>query len=380
MTTGARATWEGLLEPACEAVHDVRKIAVLRANALGDFVFTLPALESLRARYPDAEIVLLARAWHAAFLRARPGPVDRVVVVPAFEGVFEPAASQEKRADLEQFLACMRAEQFDLGVQLHGGGRHSNPLMRRLGARLTVGARAPGAAPLDRTIPYVYYQSEVMRFLEIVGLAGARAVTVEPRVPVTVSDLEESRVVAPDEQPLAVLHPGAHDPRRRWPAACFAEVGDALAARGLRVVITGTPHERTLIGGVATRMRAPATRADGRLSTAGLTGLLARSAVVVSNDTGPLHLAQAVGAPTVGIFWCGNLINAGPPTRRRHRPLLSWRLACPECGVDCTADLCPHDRSFVADVPVDAVREAALDLLTAEEGPAARGSGYEQAS
>ena len=67
-----------------ERVPGVRRIAVLRANAIGDFIFTLPALEALRAAYPQAEIVLLAKKWHAAFLRGRPGPVDRVVAVPPF--------------------------------------------------------------------------------------------------------------------------------------------------------------------------------------------------------------------------------------------------------------------------------------------------------
>ena len=61
---------------------DVHKIAVLRVNALGDFIVALPAIEALRAAYPEAEIVLLAGAWHAAFLRGRPGPVYPVVVLP----------------------------------------------------------------------------------------------------------------------------------------------------------------------------------------------------------------------------------------------------------------------------------------------------------
>jgi len=70
-----------------DIVPDTRKIAVLRPGALGDFVFTLPALDALHDTYPDAEIVLLGRAWHAEFLRRRPGPVHRVVVIPIARGV-----------------------------------------------------------------------------------------------------------------------------------------------------------------------------------------------------------------------------------------------------------------------------------------------------
>jgi ADP-heptose:LPS heptosyltransferase len=71
-----------MMRTRCKKVPGVRRIAVLRANALGDFIFALPALEALRAAYPQAEIVLLAKKWHATFLQGRPGPVDRVVVVP----------------------------------------------------------------------------------------------------------------------------------------------------------------------------------------------------------------------------------------------------------------------------------------------------------
>lgn len=63
-------------------LEDVRRIAVLRANAIGDLVFALPALDALRAAYHQAEIVLLGLPWHADFLAGRPGPIDRVEVVP----------------------------------------------------------------------------------------------------------------------------------------------------------------------------------------------------------------------------------------------------------------------------------------------------------
>src|SRR5437763_32275 len=72
-------------------IPDVGKIAVLRANAIGDFLFTLPALEGLRAAYPDAEIVVLGQKWHAGFLNGRPLPIDRAVAVPTSHGVNDSA-------------------------------------------------------------------------------------------------------------------------------------------------------------------------------------------------------------------------------------------------------------------------------------------------
>jgi ADP-heptose:LPS heptosyltransferase len=102
-----------------------------------------------------------------------------------------------------------------------------------------------------------------------------------------------------------------------------------------------------------------------RLSLGGLAGLLQRARVVVSNDSGPLHLAAAVGARTVGVYWCFNVFTSSPLTRTRHRPLTSWQTHCPECGTSCVAGRCEHAHSLVASVPVAAVREAALELLAA---------------
>jgi ADP-heptose:LPS heptosyltransferase len=352
------------MSPPDLLVPGATRIAVLRATALGDLLFALPALESLRAAYPDAEIVLLARGWHARFLEGRPAPVDRVVALP--EGIPPDGASGLPVAERSRVLRGLREEGWDVAIQLHGGGRHSNPVVRALGARVCAGSQAPDAPPLDRSIPYVYYQPEVFRNLEVVGLLGARPVTWVPRLEVTDPDRQALREVAPalvDREPLVVLHPGASDPRRRWPVSAFALVGDRLSAAGATVAITGTRDEAELVDGLAARMRAPSVTLAGALGLPALVALLERAALIVSNDTGPLHLARAVGSRSVGIYWCGNVINAGPPERARHRVAISWRLTCPDCGLDCTRAACPHRSSFVADVEPDEVAREALDLL-----------------
>ena len=345
------------------------KIAVLRANAVGDYVFALPALDALRSAYPRAEIVLLGAPWHARFLTGRPGPVDRVVELPPLPGVRDPGPG-EPPGDADRFLAALREERFDLALQLHGGGRHTNPLVAGLGARITAGLRAPDAAPLDRWIRYVYYQPEVFRYLEVVGLVGARPVGYHPVLELTDDDRKAAAAVIPDgDRPLVVLHPGATDARRRWPAERFSAVGDALPAD---ILVTGTGPERELVERIVAGMRRPARALVDALPLGGFAALLSRAAVVIANDTGPVHLAEAVGAPTVGLYWVGNLINGAPADRARHRPMISWTIHCPECGEDCTRDLyparsggrgCSHSPSFVADIPVVEVVAAAQELL-----------------
>jgi ADP-heptose:LPS heptosyltransferase len=266
----------------------------------------------------------------------------------------------------------MQREDFDLAFQLHGGGRHSNPFVRRLGARVTIGTRTPDAAPLDRWIEYVYFQQEVLRMLEVVALAGARINDLEPHLKLTPADLADAERVVPElAKPLVALHPGASDPERIWPADRFAAVGDALAAAGAQVVVTGAQDECQRVRAVVEGMRSDAWDLAGRLSLHGLAGLLARCSVVVSNDTGPLHLAAAVGTATVGVYWCFNALTAGPISRARHRPAIAWRVTCPVCGIDRSQLRCSHHPSFVADVSAAEVIASAVDLLDAEQAEAA---------
>ncbi|MFV2022093.1 glycosyltransferase family 9 protein [Micromonospora sp. LOL_023] len=379
-----------MLSDPQDLVPDVRRIAVLRANALGDFIFAVPALTALRAAYPQAELVLLGAPWHARWLNPRaaaerPGSVDRVLVVPAADGIRagEPAEPAGPAA-MAEFLAAARRERFDLAVQLHGGGRNSNPLIAQLGARVTAGLRAVDAPALDRWVRYVYYQPEVFRYLEVAALLGAEPVTLLPHVPVTSADRAEAdRVLGPVRQPRAVLHPGASDPRRRWPAERFAAVADALTDRGFEVLVTGTGPEREVVEQVAAAAARPLRVVLDELSLGGLAGLLAGSAVLVANDTGPLHLAAAVGTATVGVYWIGNLLNGAPPVRGRHRPLAAFTIHCPVCGQDVStvgfparggADSCGHRESFVIDVPVAEVLEAVLEL-TCSTGTSGGGPG-----
>ena len=351
-------------QPTGGHVSDVSKIAVLRANALGDFIFTLPALGALRAAYPQAEIVLLGKAWHKEFLAGRPSPVDRVIVVPRYGGVSEEPGIEENVEELEHFFRAMEHERFDLALQMHGGGRYSNVFIRRLGARVTVGSQTPDALPLDRNLRYIYFQHEVIRYKEIVSLIGASNDQIEPRIALIQADRDEAQRVVPEgREPLVALHPGASDPGRRWPTEKFARVGDALAEAGAQVVVTGTLEEQDLVEAVVEQMRAPAVGLAGKLSLGGLAGLLARCQVVVSNDTGPRHLAAAVGTATVSIYWCVNMVNSSPLTRMRHRPIASWRLDCPICGRNSLQDKCNHKVSYVADVAVSEVVEQGLELF-----------------
>ena len=145
-----RVVTPSVLGPTAERLPDVRRIAVLRANALGDFIFALPALDALRSAYPSAEIVLLGAPWHAKLWRDRPGPVDRVLVVPPAPGIRTPEPG-EPESSMDDFLAAAAGAEFDLAVQIHGGGCQLQPAdqsARRPVDRRPARRRRAAAGPL----------------------------------------------------------------------------------------------------------------------------------------------------------------------------------------------------------------------------------------
>lgn len=355
---------------------DVASIAVLRGGHLGDLLLTLPALDALAAAYPGARLTLLGAPLHAALLADRPSPVAEVVVVPAVPGVRDSAGEEPDPVAAAAFRRDMQGRGFDLAVQLHGGGRHSNPFVRSLGARHAVGAATPDAAPLDRTVRYTDLQHETLRTLDVVALAGATPVALEPVVTTTAGDLERAAAYAAGHtgRPLVALHPGATDRRRRWPPSSFVAVVRALAERDVTVVLVGDESEAPLAESVVAAARGVlasgrhglVTSLAGRLSIPDLVGLLATADLFVGNDSGPRHLAQAVGTATVSVWWIGNVVTYGPLTRVRHRVHVSWTTRCPECGAPAAGpagERCGHDPSFVASVAVEDVVADAMDLL-----------------
>lgn len=352
---------------------DPRRMAVLRANALGDFIFALPALEALKRRFPAAELVYIGRAWHARFLHGRPSPVDRVLVLPDAIRTDQPL---QRNAETERFLAAVRAEAFDLAFQMHGGGGYTNPLLREFHAKLSIGLQASGAPPLDVNIPYQRYMPEVLRYLEVAARAGAPPVSVVPRLQSIPSDHEALSKAIHLPERYVVLHPGATDVRRRWRPERFAAVGDHLARTGFTVCITGTNDERPAVEAVMTALRSRAVDLCNRVSLEALAALLDRASLVISNDTGPLHLSRALGTPTVGIYWLGNMITYGLVETSGNRVCVSWQASCPRCGLDIlrhdahvAVAGCDHAVSFVDQVSAGEVIRCVDELIEPIEAP-----------
>lgn len=313
----------------------VRRIAVLRALQLGDLLVAVPALRALRAGFPAAEITLVGLPWARAFTARFARYIDRFVEFGGWEGIVEAPYEPARAA---AFAAAQRAYGYDLAIQLHGSGTTSNACVLAWGARATAGYYPPGApcpAGLAVAAPYPEHLPEVLRCLRLVERLGCRARGTHLEWPIAPAERAQAvTLLAPlagRPRPWVGLHPGARAPARRWPAARFAAVGDALARRlGASLVLTGGPDEVALVGEVAARLVAPALRLAGGLSLETLAAVIASLDLFVSNDTGPAHLAQAVGTPSVIVF--------GPADPRRWAPLdprhrvVRQAVGCSPCG------------------------------------------------
>lgn len=289
------------------------------------------------------------------------GPVNEVLVLPPCEGI---NADQSDTGALNDFIDHIRGRQFDLALQAFGGGQFSNPLVRRFGARVSIGFRAADAPALDQNLFFGELQNRRLQLLELAALAGAPAACLETPLSLTAADTAEAaQVLAASAVPLALIQPGASDPRRRWPERKFARVADTLAASGMRIAVNGTLEERAIAHSVVSLMHHDAVDLSGRLSLGGLCALIQRSALMISNDTGPLHLATALGTPAVGIYWLSNLPESQPLCQQAHRAAWATATACPVCGLDNLRQRCSHQASFVDQVSVDEVSSLAAELM-----------------
>ncbi|HXG39702.1 MAG TPA: glycosyltransferase family 9 protein [Candidatus Limnocylindrales bacterium] len=309
--------------------RSVGRVAVFRAlPGLGDLLCAVPALRALRRGFPAARIAYVGLESTRPLVERYPY-VDEFVAFPGFPGLPEqpPAVGL-----LPGFFAALRARDFDLAIQLHGAGDVTNPIVARFGAARVAGYHRPGTEPPDPELSLPYHERcpEVRRWLRLTEMLGCPSdderlefplvPPADPPEPAGVA-LPADVVARLEEAPFVCLHPGASAAERRWPVESFALVGDGLAGRGHRVVLTGSAGERPLTRRVAAAMRAPAIDLAGSTTLDELAALLVRAELLVCNDTGISHLAAALGVPSVVVFVASDPVRWAPLDRTRHRPV-----------------------------------------------------------
>jgi len=307
-------------------MSDYRHILLIKPSSLGDIVHAMPTCAAIRRAYPKARLTwLVKREW--AGLVERIDGVDRVWPVKS-----------TLKGWLSQ-VSPLRAEQFDLVMDLQGLFR-SAAIGWFSGSPLLVGF-ANGREGSPRfysrrvSVPQLDMHA-VDRYLLVAKAVGA-VESGEPefrfRIPQTDYD-EVDRVLSrsgvPPGTSWVAMNVSARWQTKRWPPASFAEVAARLQQEGFgAVVMIGGPDERADIAEVNRRMKTPAIDLAGATTVGLLPALLSRASLLITNDSGPMHVAAAVGIPIVALF--------GPTSAARTGPygvghaVLSGNVPCSPC-------------------------------------------------
>ena len=301
--------------------ESLKNILIIKPSSLGDIVLALPALTALRKSFPDAKISWLIRPEFTALLENHPHldeiiPFDRRSLGKAW---FNPGAL----ASLISLIRRLRRAKFDAVIDFQGLFRTAS-LAWLSGCKKRYGmSKARELAPLFYTHKITQTQGcihMVDYYLKIIQTAGASQLDVEfvlphhPEAADSVGRLLASHDIAPDN--YAVFVPGSAHKDKRWPIERFAALADKISAKfGLSLIAVGSSNESSLVERLKTLANVPIANFAGRTSLSELIALLKSARLVVSNDTGPGHIAAALSTPLVLMFSWSNPARIAPYER-----------------------------------------------------------------
>lgn len=356
---------------------DARNILVVRLDHLGDVVMTTPAIGAIRHCSPGARLTLLASKAGAAALKHIPSLDDAIVYdAPWTQG---PSGGAGRSAqDDKRLINELTRRAFDAAVIFTVCMQSALPaaLMCRLAGiplRLAHSREDPHDL-LTHWVPDTEVcasgmRHEVARQLDLVKSVGFRACDERMQFRYPASDVLDMRrkfaqAGADLLRPYIVVHPGASAASRRYPAERFGQAAQAIVeASGCQVVFVGGTDEAPLIEAAQARMDTPGVSLAGQLTLGELAALLAGAQVMVCNNSGPVHIAAAVGTPVAVLYAL---------TNPQHTP---WKVSAHVLNHDvpcrnCLQSVCPeqHHHECLRGVEPGEVARAALDLIHALPG------------
>lgn len=330
-------------------------IVIFRTDRIGEVLLSTVAVSALKKRYPDAEVSFVTSRYSKAIVEDRPDVKDVIVTdISPTEGVFSQASA---------LAAVLRGKKFDTAVVLNphkvthlacflAGIPVRAGFSRKWGFLLNLKAEDERSFGKKHEVEYTM---DLMSLLDASFLEAPKLFLNE-RSERTVEDLLREKGVA-GEKPLIAVHPSSSNPAKMWPAGYYVELIKRLKTdMDCKVLLLGSMDERELAEKIERESGVEAINLAGELDLKALAALLSRVDVFVGNDTGPMHMAAAVGAKVVVIFG-RNIPGAGP---RRWRPWGEGHVVFHET-VDCDRCYdkdCPYEYKCLRAVKPDAVFEA----------------------
>ena len=341
---------------------NLQRILVRSTNWVGDAVMSLPALEALRTRFPRAEIVLLSKSSVSELYWYHPA-VNRQII-------YKPASEHRGPLGFAKLIRELQAEHFDAALLLQNAFQAAW-MAWRARIPLRIGYARDGRSLLlhDAVEPPLpgAYGHQVYYYLQLLFRAGLidKPQPVEEirlRLSEVEQDWAEKKLEAlglSGPRFLVGIAPGAaFGPAKRWLPERFAGLADRLiGALNADVLIFGSAAERLLAEGIAGAMEHTPAITAGGTSLRQLLALMARCRLIVTNDSGPMHLAAGLGIPLVAIFGSTDERATGPLGKRVC--IVKHRVECSPCG----RRICPIDFRCMRDISVEEVYRATLELV-----------------
>jgi lipopolysaccharide heptosyltransferase I len=336
----------------------IRNILVIKPSSLGDIIDALPAVGAIRRHFREAHIAWLVKSEWAPILIGHPF-IDEVIAVPF------------QWRGLPQILQAIRRRRpFDLVIDLQGLFRSA-----ALGY-LTGAARRIGLAEAREGAPWFYTDTvaipksvthAVERSLRVAAALGADPQPVAfglSRTEAAAAEADRFMETAGFSAPFVLLHPAARWERKRWPPERFAQVGDWLLQNGTVPVFTGGSGDHNALQQICLIMnRRGGINGAGRLTLTGLAELQRRALYFIGNDSGPMHLAAAVGTKVVALFGPTDPNRVGP-YGTGHR-VIQKRNDC----IGCHRGACVHQNRCMKAIQVEDVQTAIETAWHHEGGP-----------
>lgn len=309
--------------PPLDALQPQR-ICLIKPSALGDIIQTLPVLSALRARWPCAHITWVVKDSFADLLTDHP-EIDDLIRFDDHAGGIQ---------FLRQTVRLIRElhhEPYDLAIDLQGLLR-SGAMSIASGAKRRIGfscGREGSTWCYTDILPVPPRDIPVtQRYWKVVSALGG-----SPTIPpVRIGILPEHRIWAERQlrglpRPLLAIHPSAGWETKRWPAKHFARLAaQASSTYGVGIVLVGGPDAAPRAREITELYRGPLVDLTGRTTLRQLAAVTERASVVLSGDSGPMHLAAALGKPVVSVFTCTNVVRHAP-LGQEHR-VVATQVAC----------------------------------------------------
>jgi len=280
------------------------KVLVTRTDRIGDLLVSTPVFELIKKKYPQSHLAVCIFSEHRELVSGNPF-VDEVIL-------YEKKGAQKDWLGQWLFAREIRSKNFDLVIHLHATNRmHIMSWLAGIPARIGYNRRAAWALtqvfPYDKKEGLKHETDYLFSLICASGLSAQPTELVLPYVPVTqgnrlsASNLLQHFGVANDE-PIAVIHPSASDVSKMWPAEKFSEFLKQYVSEKVRWIAVGDAKAAEQTVDISKLSGLPVLDLCGRLSLGMLAALFEKAKLVLSNDSGPAHIAAAVGAPTVSIF------------------------------------------------------------------------------